>query len=57
MRHTGRTIFILFFALAAFEALTDGRWPRIAFWLAIAALFLVLEWSGRGHHPAAPPRT
>jgi len=48
MTRQGITIFIVFFGLATLEAFTDGRWPRIAFWLAIAALFVLLDrWGHR----------
>ncbi len=51
MRRPGLTIFILFFGLATIEALTDGRWPRVVFWLGMAAAFALLECGGIG----APP--
>lgn len=38
------TVFLLFFGLASFEALTDGRWPRIAFWLGMAGVTAILDW-------------
>jgi len=46
MRRPGLAIFVLFFGLALLDALTDGRWPRVLFWLAMAAIFGVLEWWG-----------
>jgi hypothetical protein len=45
----GLTVFILFFALATLEAITDGRWPRVAFWLVMAAAFVLLDRWGRRH--------
>ena len=48
MRRTALTIFILFFGLAFVEAVTDGRWPRVLFWVAMAIIFVLLEWWG--HH-------
>lgn len=53
MTRPGLTIFALFFGLATIEAITDGRWPRIAFWLLMAAAFVLLDrWGLR--HPASP---
>jgi hypothetical protein len=43
MTRPGLTIFALFFGLATIEAITDGRWPRIAFWLLMAAAFVLLD--------------
>lgn len=54
MRRPALTIFVLFFGLATIEALSDGRWPRIAFWLGMAVLFAVLEWWG--HRKRVTPR-
>ncbi len=51
MPRPGVTIFILFFGLAFLDALTDGRWPRIAFWATMAVVFLVLDWRGQHKHP------
>jgi len=48
MTRPGLTIFLLFFGIATLEAITDGRWPRIAFWLLMAALFVGLDsWGQR----------
>ena len=52
MRRTALTVFILFFGLAFVDALTDGRWPRVFFWLTMAAIFGFLEWWG--HHRRPP---
>lgn len=46
MKHPGLTIFIIFFGIATLDALTDGRWPRIAFWLAMGVAFALLDWWG-----------
>lgn len=54
MGRPGLTIFVLFVGLATLDALTDGRWPRIAFWFAMAAAFALLEWWG--HRKGATPR-
>ncbi len=53
MRRQGVTIFLLFFGIATLDALTSGRWPRIAFWLVMGAAFAALDWWGsrRGHRP------
>jgi hypothetical protein len=40
-------IFVLFFGLATLEAITDGRWPRIVFWLGMAGAFARLDWWGQ----------
>jgi hypothetical protein len=50
----GLTIFALFFGLATLEAITDGRWLRIAFWLVMAAAFVLLDRWGRRR--SASPR-
>lgn len=47
MHRPAMAIFILFFGLATIDALTDGRWPRIAFWLGMAAMFVLLDWWGQ----------
>ena len=48
MQRPGLTIFIIFFGIATLDALTDGRWPRIAFWLAMGTLFALLDrWGQR----------
>lgn len=47
MRHRGLTIFLVFFGIATLDALTDGRWPRIAFWLAMGVGFALLDWWGQ----------
>jgi hypothetical protein len=39
----GLTVFILFFGIALLDALRGGEWPRVAFWLAVGALFFILE--------------
>jgi hypothetical protein len=39
-------IFILFFGVALIEALRGGQWSQVAFWVAIALLFFVLERRG-----------
>ena len=44
MRRQGLTIFIIFFGIATLDALTSGRWLRIAFWLAMGAGFVAFDW-------------
>ena len=51
MTRPGVTIFILFFGVAFLDALTDGRWPRIAFWATMGVAFLTLDWWGHRKHP------
>lgn len=46
MRHQGLTVFLLFFGIATLDALNDGRWLRIAFWLAMGVGFALLDWWG-----------
>jgi hypothetical protein len=36
---TNLTIFFLFFGIALLDALRGGHWPRMLFWVAIAAVF------------------
>jgi Flp pilus assembly protein protease CpaA len=50
MPRAGLTIFIIFFGLATLEAITDGRWLRIAFWLTLAGIFALLDWWGHRRH-------
>jgi len=55
MRRQGVTIFLLFFGIATLDALTDGRWPRIAFWLAMGVTFAALDlWGSRRSRSARP---
>jgi hypothetical protein len=35
------TIFLLFFGIAALEAIRTHNWPSVAFWLATSAVFFV----------------
>lgn len=44
MRYQGVTVFLIFFGIATLDALTDGAWPRIAFWLALGVGFALLDW-------------
>lgn len=37
------TVFLLFFGLAALEAIQTGSWIRTAFWVAIACAFLYMD--------------
>lgn len=53
MPRPGFVVFILFFGIALLDALRGGHWPRVAFWLVIAALFWLLD---RRHVPARPGR-
>lgn len=46
MRRQGLTIFCIFFGIATLDALTTGRWLRIAFWLAMGVTFAALDWWG-----------
>jgi len=46
MRGQGVTIFIIFFGIATLDALNHGHWLRIAFWLAMGAGFVALDWWG-----------
>lgn len=52
MRRQGLTIFFIFFGIATLDALTSGRWLRIAFWLAMGAAFVAFDWfeSRRRNH-------
>jgi hypothetical protein len=46
MRRQGLTIFFIFFGIATLDALTSGQWLRVAFWLAMGAGFVALDWWG-----------
>jgi hypothetical protein len=37
------TIFLLFFGVAALDAIRGGHWIRIAFWLVIGAFFFAAD--------------
>jgi hypothetical protein len=37
------TVFLLFFGVAALEALQTRNWVKAAFWLAIGVVFLVAD--------------
>jgi hypothetical protein len=40
---TGFTVFVLFFGIAALDAIRTREWLRVAFWMAIGAVFLLLD--------------
>jgi len=40
---TNFTIFLLFFGVAALDAIRGGHWIRIAFWLVIGAFFFAAD--------------
>ena len=40
---TNLTIFVLFFGVALLDAIKGGNWIRIAFWLIMAAAFLLAD--------------
>ena len=40
---TNFTIFLLFFGIAAMEALQSGSWLRSIFWAAIGIIFLLAD--------------
>ena len=54
MRRQGLTIFLIFFGIATLDALSNGHWLRIAFWVAMGAAFLAFDWweSRRRDHVA-----
>ena len=39
----GFAIFVIFFGVALLQAFTSGSWIRALFWLAIGAVFLILD--------------
>ncbi|MFA6415057.1 MAG: hypothetical protein WC217_03110 [Candidatus Paceibacterota bacterium] len=43
---TNFTIFLLFFSLAALDALQTANWLRVAFWVLIGAAFLWADTKG-----------
>jgi hypothetical protein len=53
MARPGFVVFLLFFGIAFLDAVRGGQWPRVAFWLLIAALFWFLDHRGM---PARPGR-
>ena len=40
---TNFTIFLLFFGIALLDAIRGGHWARVAFWLAVGALFYLAD--------------
>ncbi|MFI5185675.1 MAG: hypothetical protein ACHQF0_03070 [Chitinophagales bacterium] len=46
---SGFAIFIIFFGVAAFDAVQTHYWPRIAFWLIAGALFVVFDNLKKAH--------
>lgn len=40
---TNFAIFLLFFGIAALDAVARGDWIRIVFWLVIGAIFFVVD--------------
>jgi len=40
---TSVTIFLLFFGISLLEAFRTRNWINVAFWLAIAAMFLIAD--------------
>lgn len=40
---TNLTIFILFFGIAALDAVRGGHWLRIIFWLAVGMVFFMAD--------------
>ena len=40
---SGMTVFILFFGVAFLEAFRTKNWIAVAYWIAMASLFLVLD--------------
>jgi head-tail adaptor len=55
MRRQGVTVFLLFFGIATLDALNDGRWPRIVFWLAMGVGFALLDlWGSRRGRSSRP---
>ena len=39
----GFTVFVIFFGIATLDALSSRNWPRVAFWLAVAVVFLIAD--------------
>jgi hypothetical protein len=50
MPRAGVTIFLVFFGIAVLDAFSDGRWPRIVFWLVMGTAFALLDWWGHRKH-------
>lgn len=40
---TSFTIFLLFFAISLLEAFRTRNWLKVAFWIAIAIMFLIAD--------------
>ena len=55
MRRQGVAIFLLFFGIATLDALSDGRWPRIVFCLALGVGFACLDWWGSRRGRSSQP--
>jgi hypothetical protein len=39
----GIAVFVLFFGVAALDAVRSANWPRVAFWLVVGLTFLALD--------------
>jgi hypothetical protein len=48
---TNFAVFLLFFGVAALEALQTHNWIKAVFWAAIGVVFLVADNSRRTSHP------
>lgn len=54
MARPGIAIFVIFFGISLLEAFRGGHWLRAAFWLAMGALFWLLD-HGIGSSRRQPP--
>jgi hypothetical protein len=48
----GCAVFALFRGVAVLDAARAGHWPRVAFWLAVGLIFVVLDHVGGERHPS-----
>jgi hypothetical protein len=48
MRHTGLTIFLLFFGLSLLDALWGRHWQIALFWIGIGLVFAAMDHIRRG---------
>jgi len=40
---TGFAIFIIFFGIAALDAIQTQYWPRIIFWVVVGSIFIISD--------------
>jgi hypothetical protein len=52
MKHSGLTVFLIFFGIALLDAIAGGHWWQILFWVGVGVAFWGLEKTGHRFDPA-----